>query len=392
MAITKMMHIKGSNGNNGLKRCISYIMNPEKTEDGLLIGSNSGNTPEEIFKVMMDTKEDWDKTDKRQGYHFVISWKPGEVSKRQAFEVTSAFCKEYLSDEYDYVFSVHTDQDHLHSHIVFNSVNRIDGHKYRYEKGDWERYIQPVTDQICKERGLPVLSREQSGMTSGSYAEYKAEKEGLPTLTKIVKADIDQMIQRSESFDQFLYNMKKLGYRIRAGKYITYYPPGFTKGRRDKTLGEGYTKTEITARILYKEKEDIRVTSVIDPKKKKYYDTKLKFYLRARLSPIQIRYVRIVYHAGHYLEAKNPFAVKWKEARKDAMEIDHIFRECCYLIDHKIPDVETLKKRYQTAGRKEKNMIRHILDRQENKILSLSKDHPEKKQELFQKRIEQTTL
>ena len=387
MAITKMMHIKGKNGNHGLKRCISYIMNPAKTDDGLLVGSNAGSTPEEIFQVMMDTKEEWGKTDKRQGYHFVISWKPGQVTKEIAMEIAGAFCEQYLGDAYDYVYSVHTDHDHLHAHLVFNSVNRIDGHKYRYEKGDWERFIQPITDKICKEHGLPALVIEQDNRVSETYSEHKAKKDGLPTLTKIVRADIDLMIDRSESFDQFLINMKKLGYQIRTGKYITYYPPGFTKGRRDKTLGSGYSRKEIIDRILHKEKEGNHFNNVIDSRKQKYYDKQLRFYLRARLTPIQIHYVRVVYHAGHYLEAKNPFDLKWRSVRKDAIEIDHIFKECCYLIDHSIKDMESLEKHYHVAGRKDKNVIRRILDRQQNESFSLLKESPEKEREYLQRTI-----
>lgn len=200
-----MMHIKGKNGSNGLKRCIAYIMNPEKTEEGILVGSNVGTSPEEIFQAMMDTKEEWGKTDKRQGYHFVISWKPGEVTKEIAYEIAGAFCRQYLGDAYDYVYSVHTDQDHCHAHVVFNSVNRINGYKYRYEKGDWEKSIQPITDAICKKHGLQVLKPDSKERKSKTYAEHNAVRKGLPTLTKIVCADIDQMILKSDSFESFLF-------------------------------------------------------------------------------------------------------------------------------------------------------------------------------------------
>ena len=87
-----MRHIKGSGGSNGLKTSIAYIMNPAKTEDGILVGGNTGTTPEEVFDVMMETKQDWEKTGGRQGYHFVISWKPGEITKGQAYRIVGEFC------------------------------------------------------------------------------------------------------------------------------------------------------------------------------------------------------------------------------------------------------------------------------------------------------------
>lgn len=370
MAITKMRHIKGSSGNHGLKRSIAYIMNPDKTEDGLLVWSNAGTTVEEIFDVMMDIKKEWGKTDKRQGYHFVISWRPGEVTKEEAFQIAGTFCERYLGDAYDYVYSVHTDQCHIHAHIVFNSVNRITGYKYRYEKGDWERFIQPVTDEVCREHGLPVLSEDRTCGGSMSYSERLAIKDGLPTLTGIVKADIDLMIRRSESLEDFFFNMRKLGYRIRMGKYVTYYPPGFHKGRRDRTLGEGYSREEIQARILHKEYEEGKKTSVITSSRLQRYEGRLTPYLRIRLSPFQIHYVKKFNRAAHYLEAKNPFAVKWRAVRKDAMEVSRIFEECMYLLDHDIRDRESLLKQQNNAGRKEKNMIRRICTRLEAAGLS----------------------
>ena len=184
MAVMRMKHIKESGGSNGLKRSIAYIMNPDKTEKGLLTG---GTTPEEVFDVMMETKQDWEKTGGRQGYHFVISWKPGDITKETAFNAAGTFCERYFGDDYDYVYAVHTDQAHIHAHIVFNSVNRRTGYKYRYEKGDWEKFIQPVTDEVCRELGLPLLSDQRTGERSMQYAEHKAIKEGMPTLTKIVR-------------------------------------------------------------------------------------------------------------------------------------------------------------------------------------------------------------
>ena len=112
-----------------------------------MIGGNSGFTPQEVYQVMMDSKLDWDKLEGRQGYHFVISFQPGEVNEEMAYQVIKEFCEEYLGDDFDYVFSIHNDQKHMHGHIVFNSVNRMSGYKYRYENGDWEKYIQPITNQ-----------------------------------------------------------------------------------------------------------------------------------------------------------------------------------------------------------------------------------------------------
>lgn len=362
MAITRMRHIKESGGSHGLKRSIAYIMNPDKTEGGLLVGGNAGLTPEEVFDSMMETKHHFDKTRGRQGYHFVISWKPGDITEELAYELAGAFCRKYLGDDYDHVYSIHTDQDHIHAHILFNSVNRRTGYKYRYEKGDWEKVIQPVTDEVCRQHGLPVLSEQRTGERNLQYAEHRAVKEGLPTLTKIVRADIDRMILRSDSFESFVSNMSRIGYRIREGKYITYCPPGFTKGRRDKSLGEGYLKEDIIHRIFHK-KEEPAPSAVMDPSCVKAMEHRLAPFLSHRLSSPQYAYVIRVRNVARYLDAKNPFAVRWRTVRKDAMEIRRLFEECMYLLDHDIHNMDALDRAEKIAGRKEKNLIRRIRGR-----------------------------
>ena len=102
---------------------------------------------------MLDTKRDWQKLSGRQGYHFVISFRPGETDEETAFHLVRDFCEQYLGENYDYCFSIHNDRAHMHGHIIFNSVNRVSGYKYRYADGDWEKEIQPVTDTLCRKYG-----------------------------------------------------------------------------------------------------------------------------------------------------------------------------------------------------------------------------------------------
>ena len=159
MAISKILHMKDS-GNSfharHLKRALDYVMNPEKTQRGRLVGAV--NCQADIaFEQMMDTKKQFGKTDKRQGYHIILSFKEDEVEPDRAFEITQKFVAEYLGDAYEAVFVVHDNTDHVHSHIVFNSVSFVDGKKYRYEKGDWAKYIQPITNKLCQEYGLSII-------------------------------------------------------------------------------------------------------------------------------------------------------------------------------------------------------------------------------------------
>ena len=233
------------------------------------------------------------------------------------------------------------------------------------------------TDEICREHGLPVLADQRKGERAKYYAEHKAEKEGLPTLTKIVQADIDLMIRRAADFDEFLKNMRELGYRIRVGKYITYYPPGLEKGRRDKTLGEGYSREEIASRIRNKDREKTGAPSVIGQRAMVRMEERLSPYLRVRLTPIQLVFIGRIHDVRHYLESKNPFAVKWYTVRKDAMETGKLFEECMYLLEHDIRDRDDLVRKGKDAGRKERNLIHRILKRTDEKEIQVPGRHLE---------------
>lgn len=139
MAISKILHMKDS-GNSfharHLKRALDYVMNPEKTQGGRLVGAVNCQA-DMAFEQMMDTKKQFGKTDKRQGYHIILSFKEDEVEPDRAFEITQKFVAEYLGDAYEAVFVVHDNTDHVHSHIVFNSVSFVDGKKYRYHCSHW---------------------------------------------------------------------------------------------------------------------------------------------------------------------------------------------------------------------------------------------------------------
>ena len=137
MAITKILHINEVDTGNParhLEQALDYIQNPEKTNGNVLVGSLNC-LPETAFEQMLDTKETFGKVNKRQGYHVIISFVPGEATEEIAFDVVERFAKEYLKDEYEAVYAVHNDKNHLHAHLIFNSVNLVTGAKYEYRKG-----------------------------------------------------------------------------------------------------------------------------------------------------------------------------------------------------------------------------------------------------------------
>lgn len=356
MAITKLSNIGMPKGGGAahLKNCISYIMNPDKTEG--MVGGNAGTTPQEVYQVMIDTKQEWEKEGGRQGYHFVISFPPGEATKEEAYAVINDFCEEYLGEDYDYVFSIHTDQKHMHGHIVFNSVNRMSGYKYRYEKKDWEKYIQPLTDRICEKYGLPPLVYDKNNKIGKSYAAHYAEKEGRPSSEKIIKADIDFVIASSKDWDDFIRQMEGLGYKIRQKKYVTYIPPGFERGRRDSWLGPGYRAEEIKERIKNKGQEQ-GVEKILSHELSKVYEREIFQYTKTTLTVFQMKKIKNFYQTGHYLEEKNPYAVAWKEVRRNAVHIDQLYEECKYILEHEIKTEKDLLEKQKILIKKEAELF-----------------------------------
>ena len=281
MAITKITNIGENRGAGSraahLKNALKYIMNPKKTEGMTLVGSNCGADPDECFDRMIETKEIYGKEGGRQGYHIVISFKPGECDEATAMAIGRDFCEQYLGDGYDYAFAVHNDQAHMHIHIVFNSVNRQNTLKYHYKNGDWEKWIQPVTDELCRKYGVSVLEYDKSAPRVGrTYAEHMAEKQGKLTWTDIIKADIDFAISQTSSESDFMAFMKSMGYSVRIGhsekygEYAAYTAPGESDRNRDRTrhdykLGEGYRLTDIRKRLAAPDKALPESPSAFEP-------------------------------------------------------------------------------------------------------------------------------
>lgn len=354
LAITKLMHMKEAPAvpHRHLANAIKYILDEKndenKTEHGLYVGGNSGFDSDDVLKTFLDTKELYGKMSGRQGYHFVISFAPGETDANEAYQMTREFTEKYLGDNYDYVFAVHTDKGHVHSHIIFNSVSRTDGYKYRYVKGDWERYIQPVTDEICVEHGLAPLTFDDENMVGMSYAEWNDQKNNKTGWTQIIRADVDHAVMHSDSFEEFVERMNAAGYSIRAGyskKHdTTYYTFSYTDEdgkqhrRRSYNMPSGYSPAEIAERI--KNKSGSRHFENIA------YVLATKVYMFAAPDYMKnMKSVKRLYQAVSYYKLPNPYAVPAYKARKDITVIDKLLDQCNYIKDFGIKNMNDVKNK-----------------------------------------------
>ena len=341
MAISKILHMKDS-GNSfharHLKRALDYVMNPEKTQRGRLVGAV--NCQADIaFEQMMDTKKQFGKTDKRQGYHIILSFKEDEVEPDRAFEITQKFVAEYLGDAYEAVFVVHDNTDHVHSHIVFNSVSFVDGKKYRYEKGDWAKYIQPITNKLCQEYGLSIIDVEDGSKEKKheNYKDWSEYREGSFVWADMIKRDLDACILQANDFSGFLELLSEKGYEVKQGKYLAVRPQGMTRFRRCKTLGENYSQEAIVERIA---KEDLSFyQSQNEEKQAAIVKCYVKRYRRAKMSGLQKRYYAKLYRIGKL--KKKPYSQVWKY-KDDIRKMHKLQEEYLFLVNHDIHSAEEL--------------------------------------------------
>ena len=252
-----------------LDRAVKYVMNKEKTtavslQDALDYAANRDKTEQSCFESsyactletafadMRQTKEQWNKPGGVQGYHLVQSFAADEVTPELAHRIAKELADRVLGGRYEYVIGTHLNTGHIHSHIVWNSVSRIDGKKYHSNGKSYVTEIRAVSDELCRKYKLSVIDTENSNHVAKPYAEWLAEKNGQPTWRTAIRQDVDEAIQQSLTWRQFLSAMERKGYEVRMGrKYPVLRPPGKERFVRFKTLGKRYTPEAIHTRILY---------------------------------------------------------------------------------------------------------------------------------------------
>ena len=252
-----------------LDRAVKYVMNKEKTtavslQDALDYAANRDKTEQSCFESsyactletafadMRQTKEQWHKSGGVQGYHLVQSFAAGEVTPELAHQIAKELADRVLGGQYEYVIGTHLNTGHIHSHIVWNSVSCVDGKKYRSNYKSYVTEIRAVSDELCRKYKLSVIDTENSNHVAKPYAEWRAEKNGQSTWRTAIRQDVDEAIQQSLTWRQFLTALERKGYEINlTRKYPVLRPPGKERFVRFKTLGKRYTPEAIQTRILY---------------------------------------------------------------------------------------------------------------------------------------------
>lgn len=243
MAVTKIKAIRGT-----LSKAIAYILNPEKTDEKLLVSSYgcASETAAREFEWTRKIAEQKGMNPVRIiARHVIQSFGIGEVTPELAHEIGKQFADEILGGKYEYVLTTHIDKDHVHNHLIFNAVDFVDYHAYKSYKRIYYD-MREISDRLCKENGLSVIPPSQNkGM---GYKEYTEAKRGTSWKQKL-KQTIDRLVITAKDYDDFLRLMQEAGYEIKTGKYISFRAEGQERFTRSKTIGENYTEECIKERI-----------------------------------------------------------------------------------------------------------------------------------------------
>lgn len=361
MAVTKILAIGESrNGAKGrhLENAIRYILEPKKTQAGHFVSAVNCQ-PERAFAQMVSTKEDFGKTDKRQGYHIIISFEEEKLDPAVAFEIVGRFVKEYLGSGYEAVYAVHDNTPHTHGHIILNSVNCITGKKYRYEKGDWAKTIQPITNRLCEEYGLSAIDigmETKKGHTNEKG--WKRTQGKQPVRMEMIRRDLDACVMQAGSYEEFLGLLHGLGYETKQGKYLSVSPPGAGRFCRCKpdTLGEDYTMERIRERIgeetLVRRHSGRKEKDAAEPA---VIPAEERFLRRTRLTGIQKAYYAKVCRIRRL--KRLPYSQAWKY-RDEIRKLEQVQERYLFLVKNDIHDISRLAEAEESLREKQREADR----------------------------------
>lgn len=347
MAITKILNIQESDGRNPashLKNALEYIQNPDKTEECVLVGGINC-LPDTAFEQMEETKNIFHKTGKRQEYHVIISFSPEEkVTAEQAMYVLEHFAKDVLSDDYEAVYAVHTDREHMHGHLIWNSVSMTTGKKYNSPKSNWKNHLQPITNKYCDELGLPIMPAEYS-KNPKNISRDKWEKE--MSMKEIILRDAKMCAYAAGNVEHFKYLMKRLGYVFKKDAWMEVRAPGFRYYHKLAKLDEMFS-------------EDMLRHHVDMPwmAKPYFYSSDIRGLHRAKLSPFQKKFYAKLYRL-RIVEQKR-FVVGGAKYAEDLKRFHRLQDEYLLLVNN---DIKSVVELVDFIGEQEEK-IQQIEDRQ----------------------------
>lgn len=334
-----------------LDNVIEYAVNEDKTEQRLFQSALNCASVETAYIEMQEAKERWQKEGDVLGYHFIQSFKEDgdEMTPELAHKIGVEFARQCFGDRFQAVIGTHLDTEHLHNHIVVNSVSYMDGGKYHSSPRSYYEIIRAVSDKLCRENELNVIENPKGHRMH--YAEWKALKEGKPTMRGLLKTEIDEIIKSSYTMQDFWKILKERGYVIKRpqGKYkhpsvlapYAKYPMRFDK------LGAGYSLEDIQQRIIAA-RHGIRTAASSELPKRKVYKFKgdLRNVKPKKLKGFIALYFHYLYLFGKIRKKQTPQKVSFF-MREELLKLDRYQKQFKFLNNNKIETVEQLTA-YQT--------------------------------------------
>lgn len=347
MAITKILNIQESEGRNPashLKNALEYIQNPDKTEECILVGGINC-LPDTAFEQMEETKNIFHKTGKRQGYHVIISFSPEEkVTAEQAMYVLEHFAKDVLGDDYEAVYAVHTDREHMHGHLIWNSVSMTTGKKYNSPKGNWKNHLQPITNKYCDELGLSIMPAEYS-RNPKNISRDKWERE--MSMKEIILRDAKMCAYAAGNVEHFKYLMKRLGYVFKKDEWMEVQAPGFRYYHKLAKMDEMFSEETL--------RHHVDMPWMAKPY---FYSSDIRRLHRAKLSPYQKKFYAKLYRL-RVVEQKR-FVVGGAKYAEDLKRFHQLQDEYLLLVNN---DIKSIVELVDFISEKE-DRIQQIEDRQ----------------------------
>ena len=302
------------------------IQNPDKTEECVLVGGINC-LPDTAFEQMEETKNIFHKTGKRQGYHVIISFSPEEkVTAEQAMYVLEHFAKDVLSDDYEAVYAVHTDREHMHGHLIWNSVSITTGKKYNSPKSNWKNHLQPITNKYCDELGLAIMPAEYS-RNPKNISRDKWERE--MSMKEIILRDAKMCAYAAGNVEHFKYLMKRLGYVFKKDAWMEVQAPGFRYYHKLAKLDEMFSEDML--------RHHVDMPWMVKPY---FYSSDIRGLHRAKLSSFQKKFYAKLYRL-RIVEQKR-FAVGGAKYTEDLKRFHQLQDEYLLIVNNDIKSVVDL--------------------------------------------------
>lgn len=329
MAVIKILARKGPPADG-----ISYILNDGKTE-GQTLTDYLNCDPGQAARQMMDTKEAYGKTGGVQYYHVIQSFKPGEVTPELALKIAKELAEEQLSG-FETVIAIHVDKNHVHAHLIFNSVNADTGKKYHSNSRSYYEQLRAASDRLCQKYGLSVITESENAKAI-SYIEWMRQSKGQPTFRFMLEADLRTAIEDANDLGHFFMLMEHMGWEIKYGNRL-----GFRLRGQDRFMIPGrknplFTEDGIRAAIQGNLTEIEAGRKTVSGHKLSYRPYKK----HPKYTGIMALYIHYLYVLGKIEKRQYPPRMT-PQLRKDVMCFERCREQFAFLRENRLTTSEDL--------------------------------------------------